>query len=415
MKNIKLISLIFTAVASFLISFTVNADTVGAKYVYDANNCLTKVVYSNNRTINFAYDNNGNLTNVTVSGVSDPIIIAQQPSCGPLWEGDNLTLSVAATGENPLSYQWKFSSDGGKTWQDLPGETGSTLTINGLTAANQGLYRCIISDGTNPDLSSSIVKVGVLEPETPDFWTSTTYLAPGSRFPIYNFEVPAITADFTAKPKLIKGELVQPVAGKTVTYALTLLTSPTVLLPQDTLDCLWPTAVLLYDKKKLTSSYASGFYCADFLALYPQYDKDTYVVIQTATGAAQYLSRFFTLTPPEITEIRDSGNLVITSAAKGDIITVKGVYFGKKAPTAWIEYKASGKPGVSKLLLKLVPPLLYPDEKNVAAKSCMDLDSGESEILVQIPATLPAGIIKGDNNIVIDNGQGLATFPFSLE
>ncbi len=417
MKNIKFISLIFAAVASFLISFTINADTVGAKYVYDANNCLTKVVYSNNRIINFTYDNNGNLTNVTYTGgAADPIIIETQPSCGPLWEGDNLTLSVTATGTSPLTYQWKISKDGGKTWQDLPGKTNSTLTINGLTAVNQGLYKCVVSAGINPSVDSSIVKVGVLESGTSDLWTSTTYLAPGSKFPIYNFEVPTINADFNAKPKLLKGELVQPVAGKTVTYALTLLTSPTALSPKETLECLWPTAVLLYDKKVLTSSYASGFFCADFLGLYPQYDKDTFVVIQTATGTAQYLSRFFTLTPPEITAIRNSADTTdLTSAAAGTTILVKGNYFGKKAPTAWIEYKVGGKPGVLKLLLKVMPPLPYEDEKGVDGKSCMELDTGASEISVQIPAKLPAGLIKGSNNIVIDNGQGLATVNFKLE
>lgn len=424
MKKIKSISTIFVAVASFLLALSVNAGTaITAKYAYDANSCLTKVVYSggatsDDRTINFTYDNNGNLTNVTyVGGAAEPIIIETQPSCGPLWEGDNLTLSVTATGTSLLTYQWKISKDGGKTWQALPGKTDSTLMINGLAATDQGLYKCVVSAGINT-LDSSIVKVGVLESETPDLWSSTTYLAPGSRFSIYNFEVPAITADFTAKPKLLKGELVQPVAGKTVTYALTLLTSPTVSSPQDTLSCVWPTAVLLYDKTKLTSAYASGFYCADFLGLYPQYDKDTFIVIQTATGAAQYLSRFFTLTPPEITDVMDkdgAGSVSISSAGISDKIFVLGNFFGKKAPSAWLEYKISGKPGVSKLLLKVTPPLAYPDEKNFPAKSCMDLDSGASKIQVQIPATLPAGIIKGNNNIVIDNGQGLATFNFRLE
>jgi hypothetical protein len=81
-----------------------------------------------------------------------------------------------------------------------------------------------------------------------------------------------------------------------------------------------------------------------------------------------------------------------------------------------MEYKVSGKPGVSKLLLKVVLPAKFNDEKGVAKKSCMDLDTGESEITVQIPAKLPAGIIKGagQNSIVIDNAQGLATFPFEL-
>ncbi len=426
MKNIKLTSLIFAVVVCFLLSFAVNAQVEGtAKYVYDANNCLIKVVYSggaftsDDRTIDFTYDNNGNLTNVkAVGGKVDLIVINSQPVYTPVEVGGTITLSISATGDgiHPLSYQWQFLPDGG-TWGDIPGANSPTLKLTGLTKlGNQGYYRCFVSDGVNSDLWSDAVKVYVLDPGVPDLWSSTTYLAPGSRFSIYDFEVSTLSAYFTAKPKLLKGELVQPVAGKTVTYPLTLLTAPTVKEQKETLDCVWPTAVLLYDKKKLTSSYASGFYCADFLGLYPQYDKDTFVVIQTATGTAQYLSRFFTLTSPEITAVRDSGDTAdITSAAAGETIIIKGDYFGKKAPSVWLEYKVSGKPGVLKLLLKAVPPIVFPDEKNVAGKSYMNLDTGVSEISVQIPAKLPAGLIMGANNIVIDNGQGLATFTFSLD
>jgi hypothetical protein len=421
MKKIKSISFVFAALASFLLSFAVYAvaPTATAKYVYDANNCLTKVVYSNDRTIDFTYDNNGNLTNVAYSGAtSAPIVINTQPVYRPVESGaaNSITLSLTASGAT--GYQWQINTNG--TWEDILGAILPSLTLGPpLGALNEGLYRCVVTDGTNTIYSNEVM-VYVLEPGISDFWTSTTYLAPGSRFAIYNFEVPTIAGDFTAKPKLLKGELVQPVAGKTVTYALTLLTAPTVLSPKETLDCVWPTAVLLYDKKKLTSSYASGFYCADFLGLYPQYDKNTFIVLQTATGSAQYLSRFFTLVPPEITAVKDAVGAVIPppeSASAGDIITINGLYFGKKAPTAWMEYKVSGKPGVSKLLLKVLTPLAYPDEKNVAGKSCMNLDDGVSEIKLLIPTKLPAGIIKGVglNNLVIDNGQGLATFPFSLQ
>jgi hypothetical protein len=411
MKNIRLISFIFAVATSFLLSFAVNA--AGAKYVYDANSRLTKVVYSNglpadDRTINFTYDNNGNLTNMTYTGgAAEQIVINTQPVYTPVELNGSITLSISATGNNALSYQWRFSVDGSNVWADVLGATNPTLTLAGLVYANQGFYKCVITDGVNT-VESAAVHVYVLNPGIPALWTSTTYLAPGSLFSIYDFEVSTISSYFTAKPKLLKGELVQPVAGKTVTYPLTLLTSPTVKEQKETLDCVWPTAVLLYDKKKLTSSYASGFYCADFLGLYPQYDKDAFIVIQTATGGAQYLSRFFALTPPEITAV------IPATAGVGTTINVKGYYFGKKAPTAWLEYKVSGKPGVLKLLLKLMPPLLYPDEKNATAKSCMDLDTGLSEINVQIPAKLPTGIIPGNNNIVIDNGQGLATFPFTL-
>ncbi|MFZ2654010.1 MAG: immunoglobulin domain-containing protein [Victivallales bacterium] len=419
MKKINLYFALLSFIAALSFVPELGAQVEPAIYSYDACNRLTQVIYPNNRKVTFTYDNNGNLSGVDKSGgVNTGPVINTQPVYRPVDIGGTLTLSVNAT--NAASYQWQIYRNG--AWENLnnggtvTGADTASLTISSLAAADEGQYRCVVNDGSNPDVSSDIINVYVLAAGTTDLWSSETYIAPGSRFSIYDFEVPYLTGTFNARPTLLKGELVLPVNGVTKTYALLLLSAPTLLNKLDDIQCQWSTAVPLYKKTSLASSYASGFNCADFLASNPQYDTGTYIVIQMAGGKPIYLSRFFSLVTPEISDVQDRDETgTITSAPKNTTMTVFGNYFGKKAPIVWMEYRLLGKFAVMKLLLKVLTPLEYPNEKGAPGLSCMDVDSGESKIKVLIPATLPAGIIKGDNNIVIDNGQGLATFTFSLQ
>ncbi len=416
MKNIKFISLLLAAFVSLMFSFSASAGAGGPTviYSYDANNCLVQAVYSNNRTVNYSYDNNGNLTAITYSGdaVGGPVINTQ-PIYSRVFSGETLILKVIASGSG-LTYQWYKDGvalgDGG----DISGATSASLSVANLETLDAGSYYCLITDDQAKTKETVHVNVFVPDSAISDLWTSTTYLAPGSRFKIYDFEIPYMSGSFTAKPKVLMGELVAPVKGKTKTYALSLVTTPSADLPLENLECLWKSPVLLYDTKSLKTYYKSGFNCADFLTLAPQYDEDTFIKIQVTGGTVQYLSRFFSLVPPDITDVKDAGNVSITSASAGDIITVEGDYFGQKAPSVWMEYKVAGNAEVKKLVLKVQTPLEYPDSKTVAGMSCMDIDSGASKIKVLIPLTLPTGIIKENNNIVIENKQGLATYPFDL-
>lgn len=55
-------------------------------------------------------------------------------------EGDTVTLNAAAEGaEGTVSWQWQISEDGGKKWNDLPGETGNRLTV---AVQGEKRYRC---------------------------------------------------------------------------------------------------------------------------------------------------------------------------------------------------------------------------------------------------------------------------------
>ncbi len=66
--------------------------------------------------------------------------ITTQPVGGVLSAGATLTLTVVATGTEPLSYQWKLND------ADIPGATGSTYTLASATAAAAGDYTVQITN-----------------------------------------------------------------------------------------------------------------------------------------------------------------------------------------------------------------------------------------------------------------------------
>lgn len=66
--------------------------------------------------------------------------ISSHPESQTIVEGQTITLSVVATAEGNLSYQWQ------KDGVDLLGETNSTLTINSATKGDNGNYSVVVSD-----------------------------------------------------------------------------------------------------------------------------------------------------------------------------------------------------------------------------------------------------------------------------
>ena len=58
--------------------------------------------------------------------------------------GKTAAFTVAATG-NKLTYQWQQQVDGG--WADMPGETGTTLTVSATMENSGSVYRCQVTSG----------------------------------------------------------------------------------------------------------------------------------------------------------------------------------------------------------------------------------------------------------------------------
>src|SRR5204863_2767703 len=69
-----------------------------------------------------------------------PVGAVSQPPGGPL------SLSVAATGGG-LSYQWRRNANTLANGGSISGATTATLTINPLSAADDGRYDVVVSNG----------------------------------------------------------------------------------------------------------------------------------------------------------------------------------------------------------------------------------------------------------------------------
>jgi Leucine-rich repeat (LRR) protein len=69
-----------------------------------------------------------------------PPAIATQPSSRTNVTGSDATFSVIATGTVPLSYQWQFGGN------NIPGATGSTLTVNNVQLSNAGNYAVVVTN-----------------------------------------------------------------------------------------------------------------------------------------------------------------------------------------------------------------------------------------------------------------------------
>ncbi|HEX6885876.1 MAG TPA: immunoglobulin domain-containing protein [Planctomycetota bacterium] len=84
--------------------------------------------------------------------VIDVAVITQQP--GPVNQtvgpGTVVTYSTLATGDGPITYQWQKrpqSGGGSVQFSDMPGETGTSLSLGAVNSGDNGTYRCRI---TNP-------------------------------------------------------------------------------------------------------------------------------------------------------------------------------------------------------------------------------------------------------------------------
>jgi hypothetical protein len=97
---------------------------------------------------------------ISVKPIAEPVAITQQPLTLNLTAGDPINLSVEATGDVPLHYQWQ------KEGSLLLGETNNTLYIEQSTEANSGTYRVTVSNALN-EASSKFVSVVVIAAITP--------------------------------------------------------------------------------------------------------------------------------------------------------------------------------------------------------------------------------------------------------
>ncbi|MBE0534852.1 MAG: immunoglobulin domain-containing protein [Phycisphaerae bacterium] len=86
-------------------------------------------------------------------------VITSQPSGKWAWPGETVTFAVAATGDplgGAINYQWHFNGNA------IPGETGTTLILTGVDAADAGNYHCAVSNNAG-SVPSATVSLGIKE------------------------------------------------------------------------------------------------------------------------------------------------------------------------------------------------------------------------------------------------------------
>ncbi len=91
-------------------------------------------------------------------------ISAQPANTSACTGGGDATFTVTGAGSS-LSYQWQVSTDGGLTYNPIPGATSATLTLTGITSAmNNNLYNVIVSNTCASSVTSQPALLTVSDP-----------------------------------------------------------------------------------------------------------------------------------------------------------------------------------------------------------------------------------------------------------
>jgi hypothetical protein len=95
-------------------------------------------------------NNTGGAITSAVAVLHIPPVITTQPVAGTNYEGDNVILSVAATGSTPLNHQWQ------KNGADIPGATNTTLDFSPVTPSDEGAYRVRVFNAVGSLFSDTV-------------------------------------------------------------------------------------------------------------------------------------------------------------------------------------------------------------------------------------------------------------------
>jgi hypothetical protein len=82
--------------------------------------------------------------------------VTRSPRSQTVTAGQTATLTAAATGNPTPAVQWQMSSDGGNTFTNIAGATGTTLTLSGTTASQNGsVYRAVFTNSVGSVTTAS--------------------------------------------------------------------------------------------------------------------------------------------------------------------------------------------------------------------------------------------------------------------
>ncbi|UCN15006.1 hypothetical protein LFM56_01360 [Cellulomonas iranensis] len=87
--------------------------------------------------------------------VTAPPTITQQPVDVTALEGGDATFDAAASGAPAPTLQWQRRAGTTGTWADVPGATGTTLVLTGVTPAADGTQVRVVATGSGPAATST--------------------------------------------------------------------------------------------------------------------------------------------------------------------------------------------------------------------------------------------------------------------
>ena len=258
---------------------------------------------------------NGNKFDYAVKVEQLPgLSITQQPEDKTVLEGEQETLSVTATSEKELTYQWYLTDAAGGTDTAVDGATAAALTLPGQSAGTSQTYYCVITcDGypfhsnaatvtwknnlancsyKNGTLGYYTGKAAVLEPSTLKVYNGSTELTEGTDYEIvtdsYENNV-ELTAGGTKAGVTLRGigsyggEL--KVAFDIVNYAISEVATLTDLSDNKLSDGAWAAGVKVKAPDGyLISSTRNGNYTGDFAVETEGQTEVSYYLKETATG-----------------------------------------------------------------------------------------------------------------------------------
>jgi hypothetical protein len=163
-------------------TFTVNASGSSLTYQWrvstDGGNTYSDISGATTNTLSLTGVTpalNNNRYQVVVTGVpcgsvtSDPALlqvstpaqISAQPTSVTACSGTDASFSVGATG-SLISYQWQVSTDGGSTFNNIPGATNANLTLTAVAnTLNNNVYQAVVTEANCGAVTSNAATLTV--------------------------------------------------------------------------------------------------------------------------------------------------------------------------------------------------------------------------------------------------------------
>ncbi len=87
--------------------------------------------------------------------ISVPVSVTSQPADVAVCEGVSTSFAITITG-TASGYQWQISTNGGTTWTDIAGATGTTYNVASVVLGQNGYrYRCVVTGACGPVTSNA--------------------------------------------------------------------------------------------------------------------------------------------------------------------------------------------------------------------------------------------------------------------